>query len=163
MGKARTDQPETCFRAVWEERNLLNTPGPFYGAETDTCLDGPEYAPESLLCDAKGHGFVWRQPRTDLETLALMTGASSDPFTGFGWDGEEHWTPSMVRKWWARREERASAVGVLLATWTEPGLSIAAAAYADYIAGELPVYLRRYLRFLDSGRYPLGSDALPRL
>src|SRR5258708_4265173 len=77
MGGVWIEHPETYFKGIWGERNPLNTPGPFYGAETDTCLDGPEYAPESLLCDADGHGFVWRQPRTDLETLALMTGASS--------------------------------------------------------------------------------------
>jgi hypothetical protein len=115
------------------------------------------------LCDAEGHGFVWRQPRTDLETLALMTGASSDPFAGFGWDGDAHWTPSLVREWWARREERASIVGVLLAMWIEPKLSVAAAAYADYVTGELPRYLRRYLCFLDMGRSRAEGDVLPQL
>jgi hypothetical protein len=163
MGKVWIEQPETYFKGLWEESNELNTPGPFYGAETDTCLDGPEHAPRSLLCDADGHGFVWRQPRTDEETIALMTGASSDPFAGFGWDGDAHWTAGLVREWWARRDERAPLVGALIAKWTTPKLSIAGAAYADYIKSELPGYLRRYMYFLEKGRYPARGDLLPPL
>ncbi len=163
MGKVHIEQPETYFKGQWEDRNGLNTPGPFYGAETDTCLDGPEYAPMSLLCDAGGNGFVWRQPTTDEETLALMTGASSDPFAGFGWDGDERWTPSLLREWWARRQARAPLVGALLDEWTKPKLSVAAVAYAEYIKTELRRYLRRYLHFLETGRYPSGDDSLPPL
>jgi hypothetical protein len=163
LGKIHIEQPETYFKGQWEDRNELNTPGPFYGAETDTCLDGPEYAPMSFLCDAGGNGFVWRQPTTDEETLALMTGASSDPFAGFGWDGDEHWTPSLVREWWARRQAGAPLVGALLAEWTKPKLSVAAAAYAEYIKTELPRYLRRYLHFLETRHYPSGDDSLPPL
>jgi hypothetical protein len=163
MGKVHIEQPEAYFKGRWEDRNELNTPGPFYGAETDTCLDGPEYAPMSLLCDAGGNGFVWRQPTTDEDTLALMTGASSDPFAGFGWDGDEHWTASLVREWWARRQARAPLVGALLAEWTKPKLSVAAAAYGEYIESELPRYLRSYLHFLETGRYPSRDDSLPLL
>ena len=163
MGKVHVEKPEAYFKGRWENRHELNTPGPYYGAETDTCCDGPELAPMSLLCDAGGNGFVWRQPTTDEETLALMTGASSDPFAGFGWDGDEHWTPSLVREWWARRGARAPLVGALLAVWTEPKLSVAAGSYAEYIKSELPQYLRRYVRFLETGRYPSGDDSLPQL
>jgi hypothetical protein len=163
MGRVWIEQPEGYFRGIWDQRNPLNTPGPFYGAETDTCLDGPEYAPRSLLCDAEGRGFVWRQPQTDLETLALMTGASSDPFAGFGWDGDAHWTPSLVREWWARREDRAPVVGTLLGMRTKPKLSVAAEAYAGYLVAGLPRYLRRYVGFLETGRYPADGDALPPL
>ena len=163
MGKVHVEKPETYFKGRWENRHELNTPGPFYGAETDTCCDGPELAPMSLLCDAVGNGFVWRQPTTDEDTIALMTGASSDPFAGFGWDGDEHWTPSLVREWWARREARAPLVGALLAELTEPKLSVAAGAYAEYIKSEMSQYLRRYVRFLETGRYPSGDDSLPQL
>lgn len=163
MGKVWIDQPETYFKRAWAERNPLNTPGPFYGAETDTCLDGPEYAPESLLCDPDGQGFVWRQPRTDLEALALMTGASSDPLHGFAWDGDAHWMPSLVREWWASREAREPLMSALLAQWTKPPLSVAAAAYSAYIETELPRYLRRYLHFLETGTYPSADDPLPTL
>ena len=163
MGKLHIEQPETYFKGHWSDRNQLNTPGPFYGAETDTCLDGPEYAPMSLLCDAGGNGFVWRQPTNDEETLALMTGASSDPFAGFGWDGDRHWTPSLVREWWARRQARELLVESLLAKWTKTRLSVAAAAYVESIRAELPRYLGGYLHFLETGRYPSDDDSLPQL
>jgi hypothetical protein len=63
-------------------------------------------APYSLMTDEDGCGFVWRQPRNDAETHSLMTGCSSDPFSGFGWDGDQHWTPALVREWWSERENR---------------------------------------------------------
>jgi hypothetical protein len=50
------------------------------------------------MVDENGHGFVWRQPRNDAETLNLMTDCSSDPLSGFGWNGDQHWTPNLVRE-----------------------------------------------------------------
>src|SRR5262245_40093965 len=101
--RAWIEDPSCYFTGVWHARHPLNAPGPFYGAETDTCCDGPPLAPNALLYDHDGAGFVWRQPRNAEETLALMTGASSDPFSGYGWDGNEHWTPELVRAWWTER------------------------------------------------------------
>ena len=169
MGKSSVKQPETYFMGTWDQRNVLNMPGPFYGAETDTCMDGPEYAPASLLCDAIGQGFVWRQPRNDVETLALMTGASSDPFGGFGWDGDQHWTPDLVRDWWARRDERAHMVSSLVTELTNPRLAASSlwislvASYGDYIVFGLEEGLGRYLSFLETGRYPREGETLPAL
>jgi hypothetical protein len=86
-GRSWTEDPEAYFNGRWTERNPLNAPGPFYGADTDTCMDGPDFARDNLLCDNVGQGFVWRQPRTDAETLALMAGASSDPIrVRVGWE-----------------------------------------------------------------------------
>ena len=101
MGTEYTESPESYFRGTWDGRHSLNVPGPFYGAETDTCCNGPSYAPRSLLYDDGGAGFVWRQPRDEDETYALMSGASSDPFSGYAADGDQHWTPEGVRDWWA--------------------------------------------------------------
>jgi hypothetical protein len=110
MDQAFVEEPESYFLGKWDDRHLLNVPGPFYGAETDTCCDGPPLAPLSLLTDELGSGFVWRQPRNDDEAHALMTGASSDPFNGFGWDGDEHWTVALIRSWWA---DRAALEGIV--------------------------------------------------
>ena len=169
MGRPWSEPPEDYFHGNWENRNLLNSPGPFYGADTDTCLDGPPLAPASLLCDLHDQGFVWRQPRTDAETLALMAGASSDPFNGFGWDGDKHWTPDGVRAWWAGRRERAPLVASLISELTDRGnpngipWAALAAEYREYLAGELDLDLRRYLYFLEAGRYPASGEDLPKL
>jgi hypothetical protein len=81
-----------------------------------------------------------------------MTGASSDPFDGFGWDGDQHWTPELVRDWWARRDERPHMVSSLVTELTSPRLAASSlwislvASYRDYIGSGLEEDLRRYLR-----------------
>jgi hypothetical protein len=54
MGVKYWEPPETYFLGRWEQRHPLNVPGPFYGAETDTCCDGPPLAPASLMVDEEG-------------------------------------------------------------------------------------------------------------
>jgi hypothetical protein len=170
MGKSWPDPPERYFCGSWEQRNSLNVPGPFYGADTDTCWDGPIYAPDSLLCDAAGQGFVWRQPRNDTETHALLAGASSDPFRGFAWDGNDFWTPQSVRRWWQERGKRTVAISALTnllsqmgLTSPEPDWRAIAREYNDYLGGPIELDLRDYLFFLEEGRYPLPEDVRPDL
>ena len=159
-------RPEEYFRGRWEERHQLNMPGPFYGAETDTCCDGPPLAPYSLLTDTERMGFVWRQPRNDAETHSLMIGCSSDPFCGFGWDGDQHWTPALVRHWWSERENRAQdavAAAQDVASFDHYPENIGP-AYLAYLNGDDIVRdLRRYVFFLIEGRYPTDDDGLPQL
>ena len=170
MGKLWAEPPEAYFRGSWKERNPLNCPGPFYGAETDTCLDGPFHAPASLLCDANDQGFVWRQPRSDAETLAFMTGASSDPIGGFGLDGGQDRLPDPVRAWGAGRGEGEAIVAsptLELAgrATSDDGVGWArlAAEYREYDAGALEWDLRRYIYFLEGGRYPSADVRLSSL
>jgi hypothetical protein len=96
--------PESYLRGRWEERNWRNVPGPFYGAETDTCVCGPPAAPHNVLIDEWGQEFVWRQPQTVAELRAILDAACQDPFHGYGGDGDEHWTPELVIGWWDQRE-----------------------------------------------------------
>ena len=49
------------FSGRFEERNCFNIPGPFYGAQTDTCETGPDEAPDNILLDGNGQEFVFRQ------------------------------------------------------------------------------------------------------
>jgi len=114
------EDPGDDLCGKWEDRHPLNVPGPFYGAETDTCCDGPAYAPKSLLHDESGAGFVWRQPRDEAETIALMAGASSDPFCGYAWDGDAHWTPALVRAWWSDFGRQSPAIDLIVRTMTGP-------------------------------------------
>jgi hypothetical protein len=151
------EPPETYFLGRWDQLNPLNVPGPFYGAETDTCCDGPPLAPYSLLTDENASGFVWRQPRNDTETRSLMAGCSSDPFSGFGWDGDQHWTPDLVRRWWSERGNRTQLVTAAVrevSRYDEYPENIAT-SYLAYLSGDDIVRdLRRYLFFLSEGRYP---------
>jgi hypothetical protein len=164
MGVDHVERPKTYFLGRWEERHQLNVPGPFYGAATDTCCDGPPLAPYSLMTDAEGLGFVWRQPRSDTETLSLMTGCSSDPFSGFAWDGDQHWTPALVRQWWSERENRTQAVAAAVqdvASFNHYPENIGT-AYLTYLNGDAIVRdLRRYVFYLTEGRYPEDEENLP--
>ncbi|MGH3954606.1 MAG: hypothetical protein ACRDTI_11280 [Mycobacterium sp.] len=139
--------PPNYLHGCWGERNPLNIPGPFYGAATDDCADGPLFAPETLSYDHEGRGYVWRQPIDDAEVQRILEGMYSDPYEGFAWDGNEHWTPALVREWWADRHERADLIG-------EP---------VHYPEAEMAYDLRRYLYFLDAGRSPEAGVLLPEL
>lgn len=181
--------PQSYFTGRWDARHPLNTPGPFYGAETDTCCDGPPLAPNTLLYDDTGAGFVWRQPRNEAETLALMTGASSDPFSGYAWDGNEHWTPDLVRAWWNDRREQEPQIDRIVEAVAEPHPALRSdfvdlhlnglpagyfeeerarmhgfvSNYLEYRLGGMQRDLQRYVFFLERGRYSGADEALPLL
>ncbi|WP_083959114.1 hypothetical protein [Herbidospora mongoliensis] len=158
------------FLGKWEERNRLNVPGPFYGAETDTCLCGPVVAPRHVLCDDEGQEFVYRQPGSADQVQAVLDAAWSDPIAGYARDGDEHWTPESVREWWARRSQVQELAGRLAETygnsdwdWEREQVP----AWRDFAAsisgGELEGYLRDYLFWLAERRQPREGEPLPEL
>ncbi|WP_405788613.1 ferredoxin [Streptomyces sp. NBC_00029] len=155
---------------AWSDRNWRNVPGPFYGAVTDTCWVGREVAPDHILYDDEsGQEFVYRQPRTPEETYRVMAAAWQDPMAGFASDGDERWTPELVREWWRDRGRvREWAVG-LERSWSvsarpdEREAAGGAGAYVAYIDDGLEEYLRGYVFHLAEGRPAGPSDRLPRL
>jgi hypothetical protein len=182
--------PSDLFSGRWDERHPLNTPGRYYGAATDTCCDGPGLAPASLLYDHEGCGFVWRQPRDESEVTALLAGARSDPFAGYADDGDEHWTPTLIRAWWSEQESRRPLVDALVREVAGPrpelpnehadllfrclpigGYSDDAraemrsivSAYLTYLNGAMADDLRSYIAYLDTGAWPRSGDTLPQL
>jgi hypothetical protein len=96
-------QSEAYLKGLWDDRNWLNVPGPFYGAETDTCCAGIEQAPGHVLVDERGAEFIWRQPRNEDDLRSVLSAAFQDPFDGYAWDGDDHWTPDQVLQWWEDR------------------------------------------------------------
>lgn len=189
-GRECFEPPESYFLGNWVNRHPLNTPGPFYGAETYTSCEGPHYAPQSLLYDEDGAGFVWRQPSDDTQTHALMTGASSDLLSGYSQDGNDRWTPVLVRNWWAERTSHQPSIDQLVALANSPipqhqtrheslpvhappigGVSASdrakfeniLQAYLTYRESNMAHDLRRYLFFLEEGQYPASDDHLPEL
>ncbi|MEU7607606.1 hypothetical protein, partial [Streptomyces sp. NPDC041003] len=88
----------------WAERDWRNVPGPFYGAGTDTCWMGRLIAPAHVLYDDEwGAEFVYRQPRDTAQALALLGAVAQDPMVGYACDGDDHWTPELIRDWWRER------------------------------------------------------------
>lgn len=165
LGDARV-----VFRGEWTERKWLNVPGPFYGADTDNCGTGRIHAPELVLYEAEHFTeYVHRQPRTEAELRRLVDAAEDDPMTGYGCDGDAHWTPAAVREWWRDRgrirEYLAGQRARFEADDAKSGQGTAAAArdYAAYLDGGLAPHLRVYLFWLEEGRPPTPADLLPQL
>ena len=145
---------ENFLNGQWKARNGLNVPGPFYGADTDTCLAGFAAAPRHVLFDEHGMEFVWRQPRNLDEVRAVLDAAYQDPFEGYGCDGDDHWTPELVQEWWDGREqidERLAKGSFPTDECHAEALLEARDEYRRYIAEGLYDDLRRYAEWL-SGR-----------
>lgn len=159
-----------AFLGQWADRKWLNVPGPFYGADTDNCGTGRIHAPELVLYEADHFTeYVYRQPRTVQELQQLVDAAEAEAFSGYGCDGDTHWTPAVVRNWWRDRGRIREYLSSRRADWeaddTKAGQGVAAAAknYAAYLDGELAEHLRVYLFWLEERRSPTTADRLPQL
>lgn len=161
-------QQPGAFAGEWKDRNWRNLPGPFYGAETDTCGTGPVVAPKNVFLDPEGHEFITIQPR-NLDELASVTAAAThDPFAGYGADGNERWTAELVREWWEQRsrlvEELTEALERHAATdQHDDSFCRAVASFVAFLQGEAQMYTQRYLFWIDNRRRPGAGDLLPRL
>jgi hypothetical protein len=143
---------EPASGGVFAERNALNVPGMFYGAMTDTCGTGPAEAPSSVALDPEYQEFVFRQPRDEQELAEMFNACRVECFDGYGTDGNDHWTPALVRAWWAKRDAHRQAWHVA----NIPDVD-------EMFMSELPRYLRRYVFFLEHRRVPNAADELPNL
>ncbi|MEU8074915.1 ferredoxin [Catellatospora citrea] len=158
------------FRGTWEMRNWRNVPGPFYGADTDTCWTGRMDAPDLVLYDDEyGTEFLFRQPTDPAEVYRLLLAATSDPFGGYAADGDEHWTTAAVREWWRNRERLLEWIQRARGTWHESPhadhreLLGGLAAFERHIEHGLEGYLRRYSFWLDHRRPRRPGETLPDL
>ena len=174
------------FEGVWTERNWRNVPGPFYGAATDSLAIGRLDAPHHIAYDDDigggfGTEFVYRQPTDEAETEAMVSGALIETYSGYGWDGDDHWTPASVRAWWRDRGRVREWALAIAADWgadTHPEWGSngsvkyrrhyqdAARGHLDFVAyidDGLEAYLRGYAFWLDQRRPPRPGEALPAL
>ncbi|MFE9630454.1 ferredoxin [Streptomyces sp. NPDC006463] len=153
----------------WEERNWRNVPGPFYGAQTDTCWTGRVHAPDLVLYDdAYGQEFVYRQPRGPGEVADLREAACEEAYAGYGRDGDLHWTPESVREWWRDRGRvREWAFSLGWGDWVTSDreelrdAAAGARAYVAYIDDGIGAYLRDYLFWLVERRPSRPGESLP--
>ncbi len=143
---------QSSFGGQFEEKNRLNVPGMFYGADTDTCGTGPGEAPENVALDTDGQEFVFCQPFTKRELLEVLRAAEVECFSGYGCDGNAHWTVELVRSWWADRNSHREA-------WRAAEIS----DVDERFESDVPQWLRTYMFYLQNRRAPRTSDELPEL
>ncbi|WP_230687077.1 hypothetical protein [Catellatospora vulcania] len=160
---------DTTFRGVWSERNWRNVPGPFYGAQTDTCLTGRLHAADLVLYDEGGQEFVYRQPTDQAAVYRLLMAAEEETFLGYGADGDDHWTPDAVRAWWRDRGRVLESIRQGRDEWRdgthrlERDQFAGLAEYRRYIEHGLEDHLRRYSFWLDHRRDRRPGETLPDL
>jgi hypothetical protein len=153
---------ETYLKGRWEDRNWRNVPGPFYGAETDTCRAGHTQAPANVLYDELGQEFICRQPRSSDEVRAVLDAAYQDPFDGYAWDGDDHWTPTAVREWWTDRARLVNWIDGRLRDPSErqskASLIAALLEFRAYVVGPLEADLQSYVTWLEERRRAVSAD-----
>ncbi|MFG1791202.1 ferredoxin [Nocardia sp. NPDC049149] len=166
----RLGSPADYLRGEWANRDWRNVPGPFYGAGTDNCWTGRLIAPEHVIYeDDFGAEVVYRQPRNPHEVRLLLSAAYDDPLGAYACDGDEHWTLSKVREWWADRNRLLAWIDSAKREWsagTSPEDRDAAAGlrdYAAYVANGLETDLRQYGFWLEHRRPAAPTEALPEL
>ncbi len=128
-------------------------------------------APGNVLYDEDGVEFVWLQPRTTEEVVAVYEAAWMDPFGGYGRDGHQHWTQALVREWWAGLEHQRQRIDravrapeVLGDPSLDRAVALARQRWSRYLGSHaMALDLRRYLFRLSEGRYPTADEHLPAL
>jgi hypothetical protein len=162
--------PAAYLRGEWGSRDWRNVPGPFYGAETDSCWMGRDIAPRHVVYeDGFGSEVVFRQPQNPAEVHLVLTAAWNDPFGGYACDGDDHWTLDLVREWWADRERLAAWIDDLGRRWSvseradERENARGLSDYANYVDHGLETYLREYAFWLENRRARMPGEPLPEL
>lgn len=145
------------FQPAFAKRNPLNVPGPFYGAETDTCETGTAEAPQNVLLDDSGQEFVFTQPTNENELRDIISAAICECFVGYGADGDDRWTLALIREWWRPR------LDLLTRSSQARGLPESKRRWERILSGEGEAYLRSYAFFVENRRLPTETDALPEI
>jgi len=148
---------DSFFQPAFDKRNRFNLPGPFYGAETDTCETGPAEAPHNVLMDCNGQEVVCKQPSNEEELRDIISAALCECFCGYGADGDFHWTLRLIREWWQSRTDLLAHAGHLR------GDPESITNWKRLLSGDAQQYLRAYAFFVEERRPPTEADALPRI
>ncbi|WP_204014295.1 ferredoxin [Virgisporangium aurantiacum] len=162
--------PEAYLRGRWADRDWRNVPGPFYGAQTDSCWTGREVAPRHVVYeDEFGSEIVYRQPKNASEVHLLLTAALNDPFGAYAADGDDHWTLELVVEWWADRGRLSAWIDGVQRQWStseradERDNAVGLREFAHYLGNGLEADLRVYGFWLDNRRPPQVHETLPHL
>jgi hypothetical protein len=160
----------SIFQGKWLAKRWPNTPGPFYGADTDSCGTGPIQAPNNSGLDENDFEYIFKQPSNLKELSEVVEAAKVNVFSGYGMDGNPIWTLSLIREWWDRRDEllqlclRSEYLSEKYASSTDhiERIYYQNATYRlHYVKTELADYLGAYSFFIEEGRLANESDRLP--
>ena len=150
----------------------MNTSGPIYGGDTDSCGTGPLDAPNNVNLDADGYEVIFRQPVNPYELRQVLKAAYDDPFSGYGADGDLCWSLASIRDWWAEprrtleeevRRLRQESVQVRDPKYADYHAQSRLFRWGDSLEHDLYPSLQAYGFFLDSGRPAKPGETLPDL
>ncbi|SEW22368.1 hypothetical protein SAMN05428988_3314 [Chitinophaga sp. YR573] len=140
----------------WDEKHVLNFPGPIYTGVTDNCGTGIE-APENVMFDHEGREFIYCQPKNYNQLAAVDTAGAVAPFQAYGFDGNKCWNYELVKSWWQNRAEWISQLMDPLLI-KHNGADIVQ-LYIDYLNSDIAeLDLRRYCFFLLNNYYPAEDN-----
>ena len=145
----------------WREKHPFNFPGPFYTGETDTCGTGVPEAPDNVLFDGYCCEYIFRQPRTYLEFVAVKDAAAVEVFDSYACDGNQHWTRQACREWWRNREVVIRRLLDHPEYLKQNGERVN--LYVNYLNSTAKYDLKKYVFFLENGFYPPDGLPLPEL
>jgi hypothetical protein len=159
-------QNEGDIQGRWQDKRSLNTPGPLYSGDVDNSGPGPYEAPNNIFVDDEGYPFILRQPANRFELRQVLLAAYHDPFSGYGVNGNQHWSLASIRDWWRGRHNLHALIERSINVLRRPGDDLywyRAAAYRwrKYLQDGMESYLRQYAFFLEEGRLPAHDDVLP--
>ncbi|RSM84273.1 ferredoxin [Kibdelosporangium aridum] len=119
--------------------------------------------------DDYGQEFIYRQPQNPEELRRVLDAAGDDPWGGYAADGDNHWTLTSVREWWADRGRLREWATKLAAKWSvsevkdEVEAANGALDLVAYLDNGMEAYLRGYVFWLAEGREPVVGETLPAL
>lgn len=157
------------FLGEWKDNRWMNTPGLIYCGETDNCGTGPLAAPNNVSVDEEGFEIIYRQPINLQELSQVWDAAWADPWSGYGADGNLHWSYETIKEWWAepRRQVEQEVRRLYEAELARNNKNSASGSewkwWLGYLKTGMQQYLQVYAFFLDNGRVPTESDRLPEL
>ena len=158
------------FQGKWEEKHWMNTPGPIYCGDTDNCGTGPDAAPYNVALDEHSYQIIYRQPINLNELSQVWDAAWADPFSGYGADGNLHWTRETIKTWWTEQKPKVEQevrrlinIRLVLNTNNTQAYYRELRWWQGYLQTGLYKYLQVYAFFLDNGRIPTESERLPEL
>jgi hypothetical protein len=109
----------------WEQRSPWNIPGPVYVGDDDACGTGPDAAPNNVWLPMDDYywrqpttgEFVFRQPSSPYEVRQIILAARTNTTRCYAMDGDEHWTPDLVARWWSQMGKIITSVRSRLDEW----------------------------------------------